>query len=373
MGTILGYLDEEEASTLNSSYKAGSGVLENSSAFIHFINSKLPNRKKVKLKIKNEDGTPGEVTCFKVAGVSLVDNARYIYRIVNLLDNMLIMSRVARSTQYNVVKIEVGNASPQKTQEIISDVRRRIEGSTKLSKGKGMRTDPSPIPVNSNVYIPVREGKGDINIESVNENIDVKSIVDIDYFRNKEFATIKTPKAYLGFEEELPGSLGNSSLVKLDIRYARTVQRAQNILKSGIKELCNNYLVYRGRPQDVDNFDVAMRSVTSVEDSTKVEDFMSHISVFDGLTTLLAEFGELIDKSKLFYYLFSMMGVTVSDISSKKMLKIIQAIEKGEPLPEDDNPSQITPLPPEEEAPPEEEEAPPEEEEAPQKPVNKNW
>lgn len=365
MGTILGFIDEEDG---------GTGILENKDVFVHFINSKLPNRKKVKLKVKNPDGTPGEIACFKVAGVSLVDNARYIYRIVNLLDNMLIMSRVARSTQYNVVKIEVGNASPAKTQEIISDVRRRIEGSTKMSKGKGMRTDPSPIPVNSNVYIPVRDGKGDINIESVNESIDVKSIVDIDYFRNKEFATIKTPKAYLGFEEELPGSLGNTSLAKLDIRYARTVQRGQNILKNGIKELCNNYLAYRGRPTDIDQFEVNMRSVTSAEDSTKIEEFMAHISVFDALSTLLSEFGDYVDKSKLLYYLLGIMGVNISDIASDKMMKLIKALENGEAPPVDKGEEEIPVDKGEEEIPPEEELPPEEEEEIPpKKPKNKNW
>jgi hypothetical protein len=323
LGKVLGYIDEENEKP----------TLEKEANFIHFLNSKLPNRKKVKIKVRNKEGQLEDITCFKVGGTSLVDNARYIYRIVNLLDNMLIMSRVARSTQYNVVKVEVGNAGPTKTQEIVMDVRRRIEGSTKMSKGRGMRTDPSPIPINSNVYIPVREGKGDIVIDSVNESIDVKSIVDIDYFRNKEFATIKIPKAYLGFEEELPGSLGNTSLVKLDIRYARTVQRAQKILKEGITDLCNNYLLYRGRVDDVDKFDVVLRSVTSAEDATKVEDLMAHMSIFDTLTTLLTEFGTYLDKAKIFDYLLSLVGINTSDISSVKMDEILKAWAEGQPTP----------------------------------------
>jgi hypothetical protein len=319
LGNVLGYLDED----------AEKPELLSKDSFVHFISTKLPNRKKVKLKIKKPDDSVGEITCYKVGGTSLVDNARYIYRIVNLLDNMLIMSRVARSTQYNIIKIEVGNASPLKTQEILMDVRRRIEGSTRMTKGKGMRTDPSPIPVNSNVYIPTREGKGDITVDSVNDSIDVKSIVDIDYFRNKEFATIKTPKAYLGFEEEMPGQMGNQSLVKLDIRYARTVKRVQNILKYGIKELCNNYLRFRGRVEDIDEFDVCLASVTSAEDASRIDDVMAHLSVFDTLTTLLTEFGEYLSKPKLFLYLSEMIGLNVTDIASEKMKKIIRDYEKG--------------------------------------------
>lgn len=197
LGNVLGYLDEES----EEKKETGKPVLEPSDSFVHFLSTKLSNRKKVKIKVKDKDNKIREVNCYKVYGSSLVDNARYIYRVVNLLDNMLIMSRVARSTQYNIIKVEVGNASPNKTQEILMDVRRRIEGSTKLSKGRGIRSDPSPIPVNSNVYVPVREGKGDIQVDSVNESIDVKSIVDIDYFKNKLFATLRVPQAYMGFEE----------------------------------------------------------------------------------------------------------------------------------------------------------------------------
>jgi hypothetical protein len=116
----------------------------------------------------------------------------------------------------------------------------------------------------------------------------------------------------------------------LDIRYARNVQRAQNILNRGVKELCNNYLRYRGRLDEVDNFKVDMKAVSSAEDSTKIEDFMAHVSVFDSLTTVMTEFGDYIDKSKLFNYLFRMMGVNVPDIASEAMTKNVIKINKGE-------------------------------------------
>lgn len=322
MGKILGYLDSE--------MEEGKATFEKPEVFVHFLNSKLPRREKVKLKVKNRDGKMEDVYCARVNGVSLMDNARYIYRIVNLLDNMLIMSRVARSTQYNLIKIEVGNATPSKTQEILSDVRRRIEGSTKMGKNRGMKTDPSPIPVNSNVYIPTRDGKGDVQIESVNETVDVRSITDIDYFRNKEFATIKVPKSYMGFEEELPGSMGNSSLVKLDIRYARPVQKVQTIMRYGIEELCNNYLVYRGRPDDIGKFEIVMRTVMSAEVGAKVEEFVSNMQVFDSTQNMAELYGDYIDKAKLFKTMANLVGLEPEDIGNEAFLKILKSMKSGE-------------------------------------------
>lgn len=321
MGKVLGYMDED--------FEEGKAIFEKPDTFIHFMNTKLPRREKVKVKIKNEDGELEDVVCYKVNGVSIMDNSRYIYRIVNLLDNMLVMARVARSTQYNLVKVEVGNASPTKTQQILSDVRRRVEGSTRIKKGSGMKSDPSPIPVNSNIYIPTRDGKGEVTVDSINESIDVQSITDIDYFRNKEFATIRVPKSYLGFEEELPGSMGNNSLVKLDIRYARPVQKVQTIIRYGIEELCNNYLRYRGRKDDVGKFDIHMRLVVSSENAAKVEEFVTNMQVFDSTLQMMENYGDYIDKAKMFGTIINLVGVSPTDVGSKKFLSILQEIDKG--------------------------------------------
>jgi hypothetical protein len=223
----------------------------------------------------------------------------------------------------------VGNASPAKTQQILSDVRRRIEGSTKLKKNSGMKTDPSPIPVNSNVYIPTRDGKGDITIDSVNENVDVRSITDIDYFRDKEFATLKVPKQYVGFDEQMPGSLGNSSLAKLDIRYARSVQRVQTIVRYGIEELCNNYLRYRGRLDDIGKFNVSMRPISTAESAEKIEEHITSMQVFDSMAQTMESFAPYIDKAKLFRTLLNLTNISPSEIASKEFMQILDEMEKG--------------------------------------------
>ena len=323
MGKVLGFSDAD--------FDESKTTFENADEFVHFMSPKSSKREKVKIRVKSEDGESIEdLTCYKVYGTSIIDNARYMYRIVNLLDNMLIMSRVARSTQYNLVKVEVGNASPSKTQSMINDVRRRLEGSTRMKKNTGMRTDPSPIPVNSNVYIPTREGKGDITIESVNESVDVRSITDIDYFRDKEFATLKVPKQYVGFDEQMPGSLGNSSLVKLDTRYARTVKRIQTILRYGIEDLCNNYLRFRDRNEDCGKFDIYLRPLSTAETSERIEEHITSMQVFDSVNGLLETYGEYIDKAKLFKSLCGLVNIQPSEIASEKYSEILKKMETGE-------------------------------------------
>lgn len=335
MGNVIGYEDEDiDVEDYGMAADGFSGFknqakFERADEFVHFISSKLSKRIRIRVNVKDKDNKLETLTCYKVVGTSIVDNVRYIYRIINMLDNMLVLSRLARSTQYNLVKVEVGNASAGKTQQILMDIRRRIEGSTKLKKNTGMQTDPSPIPINSNVYLPTRDGKGDITIESVGDNVDVRAIVDIDYFRDKEFAALKIPKSYMGFEEALGGSLGNNSLAKMDIRYARSVQRVQNILNNGIQELCNNYLRYRGRNDDVNKFKVRMRPVSTSESAGRIEEWISSVAAFDSSQNLLESFSSYIDKAKFLKAMLNLIGVSPSEIGNEEFLKILKELDDG--------------------------------------------
>lgn len=321
MGKVLGYRDEDK--------DENKVTFERPDEFVHFMSVKNSNREKVHLSVRNEDNQMEDVTCYKVFGTSIMDNARYIFRVVNLLDNMLILSRVARSTQFNLVKVEVGNASTAKTQQILSDVRRRLEGTTKMKKNVGMRSDPSPIPVNTNVYIPTRDGKGDINIENVNDNVDVRSITDIDYFKDKEFATVKTPKVYLGFGDDSMNSLANNSLVRMDSRYARSVQRVQTIVINGITALCNNYLSYRGRKSDINNFTIKMRPLDTADTMNRIEELVTKLQAMDSVNGLMENFKDYIDRAKLFLSMARLIGLSPTEIGSKTLLEIIKDIEEG--------------------------------------------
>lgn len=339
MGNVLGYEDEDYAFESGSYQDAGqfgtvgSGIsgsarFEKSDEFVHFISSKLSKREKIKLNVKKADNTREEVNCYRVVGTSIVDSARTMFRINALIDNILVLSRIARSTQFNIVKVEVGNAGAGQTQQMLSDVRRRFQANTKMQKGVGFRSDPSPIPINSNIYLPIRDGKGDVTVESIGDGVDVQSIVDVDYFTDKLFASLKVPKQYLGFAESL-GSMGNNSLVKQDLRYARSVSRVQQILINGITDLVENYLKYRGRGSDVGAFSIRMRPLPTSETSTKVEEFVSNLQMIDSSSAFLESYADYIDKAKWLKSMLNLINVDPSDIATDKFKEIIKSIEDG--------------------------------------------
>ena len=343
MGNILGYEDEDylfdsgsyrdagqfSGGAGGSTSVSGSAKFEKSDEFVHFISSKLSKREKIKLNVRKSDNTQEEVTCYRVVGTSIVDSARTMFRINALIDNILVLSRIARSTQFNLVKVEVGNANPGQTQQMLSDVRRRFQANSKLSKGVGFRSDPSPVPINSNIYLPTRDGKGDVTVDSVGDSIDVQSIVDVDYFTDKLFASLKVPKQYLGFAESL-GSMGNNSLVKQDLRYARSVIRVQQILINGIMDLCENYLRYRGRGADIGAFRIYMRPLPTSETATKVEEYVSNLQMIDSSSAFLESYADYIDKAKWLKAMLNLANIDVNEVATDKFKEILKAIDDGE-------------------------------------------
>ena len=343
MGNILGYEDEDylfDSGSYRDTGQFSGGVggstsvscsakFEKSDEFVHFISSKLSKREKIKLNVRKSDNTQEEVTCYRVVGTSIVDSARTMFRINALIDNILVLSRIARSTQFNLVKVEVGNANPGQTQQMLSDVRRRFQANSKLSKGVGFRSDPSPVPINSNIYLPTRDGKGDVTVDSVGDSIDVQSIVDVDYFTDKLFASLKVPKQYLGFAESL-GSMGNNSLVKQDLRYARSVIRVQQILINGIMDLCENYLRYRGRGADIGAFRIYMRPLPTSETATKVEEYVSNLQMIDSSSAFLESYADYIDKAKWLKAMLNLANIDVNEVATDKFKEILKAIDDGE-------------------------------------------
>ena len=57
-------------------------------------------------------------------------------------------------------------------------------------------TDPGPM--ENNVYVPTHNGIGAISTQQVGGDVDVKSLADLDYFKNKYFGALRVPKQYFG-------------------------------------------------------------------------------------------------------------------------------------------------------------------------------
>jgi len=118
-------------------------------------------------------------------------------------------------------------------------------------------------------------------------------MLDIDYFLSKVFSGLRVPKAYLGFEEMLPGSLGAATpLIQLDVRYARTVKKLQRAFMEGIKDLCSLHLKYKlGVNIPAKDIPLNMSTISGAEEMARMDIVKSRIETAQAIADFVTAHG----------------------------------------------------------------------------------
>lgn len=207
-------------------------------------------------------------------GQSYLDNAIVAWQILSALEDILMLTRMTRSTLYRIFSVEVGGKGDTETKRILNELKNRIKSDETINvKEKIYNSEMRQVPLGDSIFIPTRNGIGNIDIKVVGGDVNLKDAIDLDYFKDKLFAALRIPKAFLGFSED-SGGLINTSLTRMDIRYARTIKGLQSIAAEGLKDLCLKYLQFT-RPDSVlrelPDFKIVFTSINTEEDNLRCE------------------------------------------------------------------------------------------------------
>jgi len=117
-------------------------------------------------------------------------------------------------------------------------------------------------------YIPVRGNDAATRIETT-PGLQYDGIADVEYLRDKLFAALKIPKAFLGYEADLEGK---ATLAAEDIRFARTIDRIQRIILSELNKIALVHLYAQGYDNEsLTNFTLEMTTPSIIYDQEKIE------------------------------------------------------------------------------------------------------
>ena len=226
-----------------------------------------------------------------------------------LLEYSMMLNRVSRSSIFRLAQIEVGNYSPTKVQATLRRVKQMIENKTSMNLQDGAyQPYNNPGPIENFLYIPTRDGKGSVSIDTIGGDVNIRDIADIEYYTNKVFAGLKIPKAFLNFgDDSLSPFSGGETLTKLDARYARTVKMLQSFVINGITDMINIYLDNRGKGEVIGNYDIMMTLPASSEDIEREESFQRKTDItrefLDSVEKLSGLSGFDIDGDRLVSYI----------------------------------------------------------------------
>jgi hypothetical protein len=125
-------------------------------------------------------------------------------------------------------------------------------------------------------YLPVRGGQSGTEIDSLS-GMEFGGIDDVDYLKNKLFAGLKVPKAFLGYDETTEGK---ATLAAEDVRFARTIERIQRIVLSELTKIAIVHLYSQGyNDEKLVNFSLDLTNSSTIYQQEKVSLWQEKINL----------------------------------------------------------------------------------------------
>ena len=202
-------------------------------------------------------------------GKSMLEGARKVWKQLSLMEDAMLIHRVMRAPEKRIFNIDIGNIPPA---EVDNYMQRIIN---KMKKAPIVDTDTGDYNLKYNIqnltedfFMPVRGGDSGTSIDTLS-GMEYNAIDDIDYLRNKLMASLRIPKAFLGYEEEV-GS--KATLAAEDVRFARTIERIQRIVVSELTKIAIVHLYAQGyQDADLVDFDLALTNPSTIYEQEKIE------------------------------------------------------------------------------------------------------
>lgn len=260
-------------------------------------------------------------------GKSLLYDNYKVWRERSLLENAALLNRITRSSIVRKVAVEVGDMPKEQVKQTLHRVKEMMEQKSAFSVGNSMSEYNNPGPIENNIYFATHGGQGNITIEAVGGDVDVKNLADLDYWNNKFYSAYGVPKQYYGWTDDAAGFNGGSSLAILSSEFAKGVKRVQNALIQMITDAINLFLLNQGLKSYLNNFTIKMKAPLTQEEIDYRSDLSNKINAISSIQGL---FTDVEDKARRLRILKSLLGgLNYGDAIFTEIDAEIKAIEEA--------------------------------------------
>ena len=210
-------------------------------------------------------------------GKSMIEGGRRVWKQLMLMEDAMLIHRVMRAPEKRIFKIDVGNIPPNE----VDNYMQKIINSSKKVPFVDERTGEYNLKYNvqnliEDYYMPVRGNDNGTSIDTL-KGLEYNMIDDINYLKGKMMASLKIPKAYLGYEED---TNGKATLASMDIRFAKTIERVQRVLISELTKIAIIHLYAQGIDDDrLTDFSLELTIPSKIYEQEKVELYNSKVQL----------------------------------------------------------------------------------------------
>jgi len=210
-------------------------------------------------------------TNFLPYGRSQLEAGRKVFKQLTLMEDAMLIHRIMRAPEKRIFKIDVGNIPPREVEQFMQKIINKMKKIPVINQNTGeYNLKYNMESVTEDYFLPVRGGDSGTQIETLPGLSNNDAIEDVEYLRNKLMASLRIPKAFLGYEEGLSG--GKATLAAEDVRFARTIERLQKIIVSELTKIGIVHLYSQGfTDAELINFDLELQNPSMIHEQEKLE------------------------------------------------------------------------------------------------------
>jgi len=210
-------------------------------------------------------------------GRSYLEPARKLFKQYTLIEDAMLIHRITRAPERRIFYVNVGNIAPTEVDNYIQKMINKMKKTPLIDPNTGnYNLKYNQQNLLEDFFIPVRGNDTSTKIDTA-KGLEYNGIEDVAYFREKLFAALKIPKAFMGYEKDLTGK---ATLAAEDIRFARTIERLQRILISELTKIGLVHLYAHGYTNEsAANFTLSLTNPSIIYDQERIALFKEKIEL----------------------------------------------------------------------------------------------
>ena len=189
----------------------------------------------------------GLVDQTKIMFISYLHKAIKPVNQLRMIEDAVVIYRIARAPERRIFKIDVGNLPKVKAEQYLRDVMARYRNKLVYDASTGeIRDDRNYMSMLEDFWLPSREGGRGTDISTLPGGQNLGEVADIEYFQRKLYRSLNVPISRL--EASQGFNLGRSTEITRDeLKFTKFVQRLRKKFTELFNDLLRTQLVLKGQ------------------------------------------------------------------------------------------------------------------------------
>ena len=208
-------------------------------------------------------------------GVSYLNAARRHWRMLSLMEHMMLIYRLERSIERRVYKIFVGAIDDADVGAYVEQIANEFKRTPIIDPVTGqLDLRKNILGIDQDIFLPVRSEDAPTPIDTLSAGQNITALDDIKFIQNKVLTALRIPKTFLNFEETAGDG---KNLALMDVRFARTINRIQQAFLMELTKVASIHLFLLGFDDELNNFTLSMKNPSTQAEQLEIENLQKKI------------------------------------------------------------------------------------------------